>query len=103
MFDIFEVIITYDDSFFFNVLKSEEDLTDLRTEEREKRENRAVPNVLIVLTQSESKTHQQELLTVRTNLTRSEHVALTSQYRCIQLKVCLCLHSIMYNDFYQIL
>lgn len=42
-------------------------MRDLRTEEREKRENRAVPNVLIVLTQSESKTHQQELLTVRIN------------------------------------
>lgn len=48
-------------------------MRDLRTEEREKRENRAVPNVLIVLTQSESKTHQQELLTVRTNPRHSEH------------------------------
>lgn len=54
-------------------------MRDLRTEEREKRENRAVPNVLIVLTQSESKTHQQELLKVRTNPRHSEHRALTSQ------------------------
>lgn len=86
--------------FSFDVLKSEEDLKDLRTEEREKRENRAVPNVLIVLTQSESKTHQQELLTVRTNLTRSEHVALTSQYRCIQLKVYTQLWIMIFIRFY---
>lgn len=86
--------------FSFDVLKSEEDLKDLRTEEREKRENRAVPNVLIVLTQSESKTHQQELLTVRTNLTRSEHVALTGQYRCIQLKVYTQLWIMIFIRFY---
>lgn len=58
-------------------------MRDLRTEEREKRENRAVPNVLIVLTQSESKTHQQELLTVRTNPRHSEHRALT--YICASI------------------
>lgn len=71
-------------------------MRDLRTEEREKRENRAVPNVLIVLTQSESKTHQQELLTVRTNPLHSEHRALT-------IYMCFNLHSIMDHDFYQIL
>lgn len=76
-------------------------MRDLRTEEREKRENRAVPNVLIVLTQSESKTHQQELLTVRINPRHSEPRALTSQY--IQWNVCFNLHSIMDHDFYQIL
>lgn len=84
--------------FSFDVLKSEEDLKDLRTEEREKRENRAVPNVLIVLTQSESKTHQQELLTVRTNPT--QHVALTGQYTCIQLKVYTQLWIMIFIRFY---
>lgn len=81
--------------FSFDVLKSEEDLKDLRTEEREKRENRAVPNVLIVLTQSESKTHQQELLTVRTNPT--QHVALTGQYK---LKVYTQLWIMIFIRFY---
>ncbi|XP_022298182.2 uncharacterized protein LOC111107326 isoform X1 [Crassostrea virginica] len=39
----------------------EEELKELRSEEKEKRVNGTLPNVLFVLTQSESKTHQQEL------------------------------------------
>ncbi|XP_055999875.1 trichohyalin-like isoform X3 [Ostrea edulis] len=40
----------------------EDELDDLRTGEKDKRANRSVPNVFIVLTQSESKTHEQELI-----------------------------------------
>jgi hypothetical protein len=39
-------------------------LEDLRREEKEKRANKSVPNVFIVLTQSESKTYEQELVKV---------------------------------------
>lgn len=68
-------------------------MRDLRTEEREKRENRAVPNVLIVLTQSESKTYQQELLTVRINPRHSEPRALTSQYTHIYSGMCASIYT----------
>lgn len=52
------------DIFVFLYLQKEDELDDLRTGEKDKRANRSVPNVFIVLTQSESKTHEQELIKV---------------------------------------
>ncbi|XP_062600408.1 trichohyalin-like [Saccostrea cucullata] len=54
----------------------EDELQDLRTEEKDKRANKTLPNVFIVLTQSESKTYEQELIK-----------ALHKKYESVQTKI----------------